>query len=95
MPTKNENLTLASLVEQEVQQAIGDKDYRLYGFQGRRLTLPGIGPEQTDEIAKQCGYKLMEGTGDVIKSELQREQRRKKLEYATLYNQQMLSLCNI
>lgn len=94
MPTKNKNLSLDLQVEQDIQQAIVDNDYRLYGFQGRRMTLPGISPEQTDDVAKRCGYKLMEGTGDVLKSEQQREQRRKKLEYATLYNQKMLLLCD-
>ena len=93
MSTENENKPLDLQVEQDIQQAIGENDYRLYGFKGRRITLPGISPEQTDEVANQCGYKLMDGTGDVIKSERQREQRRNKLAYATMYNQQMVLLC--
>lgn len=87
------SMALESKVDQELQQAIKDKDYRLYGFQGRRITLPGVGSERTKEASEQCGYKLMSGTGDVIKSEQQRHQRSKKLDYAALYNQKMLLFC--
>lgn len=93
MQSEGVSMSLQERVEQELQQAINNKDYRLYGFQGRRMTLPGIPPEQTNEAAEQCGYKLMSGTGDVVKSEQQRQQRNEKFAYATLYNKKMRLLC--
>jgi len=76
-----------------VEEARSNNDYRLYAFKGRRMTVPGLTPEQQQKAQEMCGTKLMEGTGDVIKTPEDREQRKTKLKFATEYNRLMFTSC--
>ena len=79
--------------ENAVQQAIVNADFRLYAFKGRRTTIPGLTPEQITQAQKTCGTKFMEGTGDVLKTRADREQRRLKFQFASEYNRLMFQAC--
>lgn len=76
-----------------IEQAKLHKDFRLLATQGRRMAIPGIEPQQAASYIKRCGIKLMKQTGDVLKTQQQKQQRLEQLEFASQYNQQVLSLC--
>ena len=80
-------------VEQAIANAIASKDFRLYATSGRRITLPGIAESEFTALKTQCGVKFTEGTGDVIRSASQREQRTQVVHYMTSFNVLMKALC--
>lgn len=80
-------------VAQALEQAVKSKDFRLYGSSGRRMVLPGITAAQRKTALALCGYKLMSGSGDVIKKEQQRVELKKKFAFMAEYNRQMLRIC--
>lgn len=80
-------------VTEEVRQAIEAKDYRLYATTGRRVVLPGIVPEQMEQVKQQCGYKKVDDYKDNYSSVDEREKLAAKRDYAKQYNQIMLAHC--
>jgi len=80
-------------VEQVVKDAIDNQDYRLHGFTGRRVVLPGLESENFSQIKKRCGVKLLSGTGDVLKNNKDREERRKNYQFAVEVNKKLYGLC--
>ena len=87
------NTSVLTHLDKEIEQAIANNDFRLYGTSGRRLTIPSINNDKVDSIKERCGIKFLPNTGDVIKSEEQRAERKKNIEYLELYNERMLTLC--
>jgi len=92
MPEDDES-ALALKIENEIAQAKMDKDFRLYAFSGRRVTIPGLSREEADRAKTRCGTKFMPDSGDVIRTEQQRLERRAKFDFASGYNRQMYRLC--
>lgn len=88
--TQNKKLSRA---EQVLSDAIDNQDYRLYGFTGRRVVLPGFESEDFSQIKKRCGIKLLSGTGDVLKNNEDREERRKNYQFALEVNKKLYALC--
>ncbi len=82
-----------SAVELELEQATANKDFRLYATSGRRLTVPGVTENDKASLISQCGRKFMSGTGDVLKSEQARTERKFKIVYMTTYNLKMTMVC--
>jgi len=80
-------------VEQALEDAIATKDYRLYGLVGRRVVLPGLENKNVKEIKKRCGIRLLSGTGDVLKSSQDRENRRINYQFAEKINAKLYELC--
>jgi hypothetical protein len=80
-------------VEQAVNDAISAKDFRLYGFSGRRTTLPGLESKNIKEIKKRCGIRILSGTGDVLKNSQDHENRRVNYQFAAKVNEQLYALC--
>jgi hypothetical protein len=87
------NPTLDTRISTEVALAITKHDYRLIAFTGRRITIPGLSPENMKSAQNICGTKFMADTGDVIRSEQERMARKYKYEFAAGYNRQIYRLC--
>lgn len=88
------NITRSGGVNQSVNAAVANKDYRLYATSGRRITFPGIKNSEYVVVEESCGKKYYPKTGDVISSEAEREQRKKTIDYMTSYNQKMFKVCS-
>lgn len=80
-------------VEQALNDAISANDYRLYGLAGRRVVLPGLENKNVKEIKKRCGIRILSGTGDVLKSSQDRENRRLNYQFAVKINEKLYALC--
>lgn len=80
----------------DAQQAIVNKDFRLLAFAGRAISIPGIDFAEypLEHLQQQCGYRLLKGTGDVLRIGEQSALRTKTHDYAVIYNQYMLAACN-
>jgi len=76
-----------------INSAISNQDYRLYGLTGRRTVLPGFESEDFSQIKKRCGVKLMSGTGDVLKTNKDRAERRENYQFALKVNKKLYALC--
>ena len=79
--------------DQEIEVAMTNQDFRLYGTTGRRVTIPGINVDEYDYAKAHCGIKHLPNTGDVLKSEEQRIDRNNTVDYMKEYNRKMLKLC--
>jgi len=82
-----------SEVARAVEQALKNQDVRLYATTGRSLVLPGISGAERSKALALCGYKLMKGTGDVLKQEKQRGELKKRFAFMADYNRRMLAIC--
>ncbi|MFQ3235302.1 MAG: hypothetical protein ACI9C4_000856 [Paraglaciecola sp.] len=79
----------------DAQQAIKNRDPRLLAFAGRAISMPGIdlAVYPLAELQQRCGYRVIKGTGDVVKNQNELPLRSKMHDYALIYNQHMLSRC--
>jgi hypothetical protein len=82
-----------SRIEMVLNDAISNQDYRLYGIAGRRIVLPGFETENFNEIKARCGVRLLSGTGDVLKNNKDRDERRKDYQFAFKVNSKLYTLC--
>ena len=72
----------------EINQAAAEgRQPRLIAFAGRGLQYPGITHDQLAALQGKAGYKIAEGSGDVLYGEAHRQMRQKLLAYAITYNQ--------
>jgi len=88
-----EDVKPKSAIDEEVEKALSQSDYRLYATSGRRIVYPGIVSEKFNKVMEQCGRKFMADTGDVIRSEQQKMDRKQKLAYMALFNKRMIVNC--
>jgi len=77
-----------------VKKSKEKRDYRLLAMKGRRITLPGFEGQNVNEISQRCGIKLMKNTGDVLKNDEDKENRRLKYQFALNFNQIIFAICN-
>lgn len=82
-----------SRAEKVLDDAVAKQDYRLYGLTGRRIVLPGFESKDFKQIKQQCGVKLMSGTGDTLKNNKDRENRRANYKFALEVNKTLYALC--
>ena len=68
-------------------------DYRLWITGGRRQVMPGVDPALFDEARALCGIKVLDGSGDVMGDQAQRQRRREAIDFASDYNARMLAHC--
>lgn len=80
-------------VEKAVKRAVDSQDFRFYATQQRRIVYPGLDEQEHSALIKACGHKFMLGTGDVLKSQGQRQARKQQVDFAAAYNQAMLKMC--
>lgn len=85
----NEQLSIVDKVE----LAAKNNDFRLLATSGRSVSIPGLSAEDVEFGNKNCGIKLLPSMGDVIRSDEQRAQRKKTLEYMKSYNKEMIKRC--
>lgn len=79
--------------EADARAAIEQDDLRLLGFATRATTLPGVAAEDREAAMESCGVRLLEGFGDVIRSDAELAAMRKASAYAKRYNAVMLLEC--
>ncbi|MDA3870311.1 MAG: hypothetical protein PF589_10325 [Gammaproteobacteria bacterium] len=79
--------------EADARAAIEQGDLRLLGFATRATTLPGVAAADREAALDACGVRLLEGFGDVIRSDEELAAMRKASAYAKRYNAVMLGVC--
>ncbi|WP_166423427.1 hypothetical protein [Paraglaciecola sp. 20A4] len=81
----------------DAQQAIASSDFRLLAFSGRVVSIPGIDLSKLtlDVLQRQCGYRTIKGTGDTLRIGEQTSLRSKAHDYAVIYNQHILTECEL
>jgi len=89
----NEASAIDIQVSEKLQQAIANKDYRLFGLSGRRITAPGVPAKQMTEAIKLCGINLLPNSGDVLKNEQDKIKRQATYQLAEMFNQKMFIIC--
>ena len=72
--------------------AIQKQDFALLAFAGRATSIPGINNESSS-LRKHCGYQLIAGSGDVLKSKNDLKLRKQLYQYAATYNQLVAAAC--
>jgi len=70
-----------------------DQDYRLLVTATRGINVPGLEQSDVKLATALCGKKYMAKTGDVIKTEQDRIERKKTIAYMRQYNEKMWLLC--
>lgn len=88
---------IASQARQDAKIAIDTMDYRLLAFANRTIDLPGIDMQKHSVtlIEKQCGYRVLSGTGDMLQVGEDTTKRQKLRLYAQTYNPLVYRGCQI
>ncbi len=84
---------LPANIAQAINVATKSKDHRLMYTLGRNPVIPGFETNNFAALKKQCGIKPIHGTGDVIKSASDKQDRRIKYQFAKEYNTQIYDIC--
>ncbi|MDT8451819.1 MAG: glutamyl-tRNA amidotransferase [Gammaproteobacteria bacterium] len=79
--------------EADARAAIERGDLRLLGFATRVTSLPGVVAEDKEAALAACGVRLLEGFGDVIRSDEELAAMQQASAYAKRYNAVMLGVC--
>ncbi len=83
--TSQESTVALEQTATEVTQALAfaeqKKDYRLWVTTSRSVTVPGLKPSEFKVAIELCGKQYMPKTGDVIRSEQERTERKKAIAY--------------
>lgn len=92
-----DNTKVSEQVSKEVMQALNsakqEKDYRLWVTTSRSITVPGLNPSDFSVAIELCGKQYMPKTGDVIRSEQARVERKKAITFMQQYNERMWVIC--
>jgi hypothetical protein len=90
-------ITLEDVDQERLNDAlttsVKNQDFRLLITSTRSLNIPGVDPNHYDVMVELCGTKYIPSAGDVIKSENQRMERKKLINYMRQYNEKILILC--
>jgi len=78
-----------SRLDNAIEQAKKRKDYRLLGMQSNNMALPGVTSESAAQHIKHCGIKRVK---QVTSSNIAPQQQQQQA-FTSLYNQQILRLC--
>lgn len=79
--------------ETDARAAIEQDDLRLLGFAARVTALPGVAAAEREAALAVCGVRLLEGFGDVIRSDAELAAMQQASAYAKRYNTVMLEAC--
>lgn len=88
-----ETSTLTIQVKEKLTLALANKDYRLLGLSGRRITAPGVPTKQMTEAIKLCGIKILPNSGDVVRNEQDKAARKSVFQLAEQFNLKMFRHC--
>ena len=86
-------LTDVTKLSEAIAIAKQDKDYRLLVTSGRSMSIPGVKASEYQTLLELCGKKYRAETGDVIKSQEQRSERKMLVDFMRQYNEQMVAIC--
>lgn len=96
MPTKQDNnwVYYADPVA-DANLASAKGDFKLLAMANRVLSFPGLEGQEVDlpTLKQQCGYRVLQGSGDMLNSPQAAERHQKLQHYAHEYNQAMLAAC--
>ena len=73
--------------------ALENDDKRLLAYYGRNIMVPGIKPDEKALLSEKCGLRMMEGFGDVVRSDAHLEKMKTMRAYIEQYNQVIAPLC--
>lgn len=90
---QDQQVELPTNVAQAINIAKENKDHRLMYTLGRNPVIPGFETNNFSALKKQCGIKPIHGTGDVIKSPSDKQERRVKYQFAKEYNSKIYDIC--
>ena len=90
---QEQQVELPTNVAQAINIAKENKDHRLMYTLGRNPVIPGFETNNFSALKKQCGIKPIHGTGDVIKSPSDKQERRVKYQFAKEYNSKIYDIC--
>lgn len=79
--------------EEDARAALDKGDVRLLGFATRVTSVPGVAAADRQAAMDACGVRLLEGFGDLIRSEEELLARRQASEYAVRYNRVVVKSC--
>ncbi len=77
----------------DAARAIVEGDLRLLGLAMRSISLPGIDPDDYYRYEQACGYRLIEGVSDVVRSDEHLRLIQKARGYALRYNAIIKTRC--
>jgi len=80
-------------LDEAIALAKSTHDFRLFATKGRRFTIPGIETKQISTVKKLCGVKFLADSGDVLKNEQDRADRRVNYQFALKFNQVVYTYC--
>ena len=90
---QEQQVELPTNVAQAINIAKENKDHRLMYTLGRNPVIPAFETNNFAALKKQCGIKPIHGTGDVIKSPSDKQERRVKYQFAKEYNSKIYDIC--
>jgi len=79
--------------EEDARAALAEGDFRLLGFARRATSVPGIVGAEWEAAMNNCGVRLLEGFGDVVRSEAELSAARLAAGYAKRYNAVVRAVC--
>lgn len=77
----------------DAARAIAQGDLRLLGLATRAISLPGVDPDEYYRYEQACGYRLIEGVSDVVRSDEHLRLIQKARSYALQYNAAIKTRC--
>ena len=72
--------------EKDASIAVAHKDFRLLAYATRGIMVPGIEQDEKALLSQKCGLRMLEGFGDVVRSQEQLKKMRAFHDYVTAYN---------
>jgi hypothetical protein len=79
----------------DAQQAVKTGDLRLLGMATRSINLPGVKADQVMKYDEKCGFQLIDGISDVVRSDEHLRLMQKARSYALTYNTVIMKYCKI
>ncbi|WP_111978826.1 hypothetical protein [Algibacillus agarilyticus] len=98
-PAHSVNWMLTTEVDEAINLAVAESDYRLYAFSRRAIVVPNAEPHSVADVKLRCGYRLVVELGDTLvipqtPDDVKAIEQRKKLTtFIKAYNHKMLQLC--
>jgi hypothetical protein len=100
-PTQPQPSHIASLqwvktadVKHDINQALDNKDYRLFVLVGRGANAPGIKAKDANRLKRLCGTQFLPGSTDFVIDQQQLDLLSQAYVYAKTYNQMMAKYCS-
>lgn len=81
-------------VKHDINQALDNKDYRLFVLVGRGANAPGIKAKDANRLKQLCGTQFLPGSTDFVIDQQQLDLLSQAYVYAKTYNQMMAKYCS-